>query len=301
MASAMEVLMALPEATEERLVSLVEVWKAIEEVVPREKLASAVETVAAFVPVSDDDAAAQWRAELVKRYRTVQGFIEPLLSTIRFRAVEAGTPVLAMVRAAAAMAKSRRRYAPGDIAAHDELITGSWRPLVYRNPDLPDGQVDKAAFVLCALMHLHTALRRRDVFAEGSERWSDPRARLLLPRARAAGPSGKEPMVRRSTVSERGSADEESGNSIRGPALAERRSPRRGRISHGRSGGTRAVHREPAWRHAHSSRPRCGHGTSSRGYQRLHSADQGLHHVGDHPCEHDRGDHLAGEPKVQGP
>ncbi|GAB2491414.1 Tn3 family transposase [Streptosporangium sandarakinum] len=50
---------------------------------------------------------------------------------------------------------------------------------MYRNPDLPDGQVDKAAFVLCALMHLHTALRRRDVFADGSERWSDPRARLL--------------------------------------------------------------------------------------------------------------------------
>ncbi|PRX45336.1 Tn3 transposase DDE domain-containing protein [Nonomuraea fuscirosea] len=179
MASAMEVLMAVPEATEERLVSLVEVWKAIEEVVPREKLASAVETVAAFVPTTDDDAAAQWRAELVKRYRTVQGFIEPLLSTIRFRAVEAGTVVLAMVRTAAAMAKSRRRYAPGDIAAHAELITGSWRPLVYRNPDLPEGQIDKAAFVLCALMHLHTALRRRDVFAEGSERWSDPRARLL--------------------------------------------------------------------------------------------------------------------------
>ncbi|MEU6787363.1 hypothetical protein ABZ912_49940 [Nonomuraea angiospora] len=39
--------------------------------------------------------------------------------------------------------------------------------------------MDKAAFTLCALMHLHGALRRRDVFAEASERWSDPRARLL--------------------------------------------------------------------------------------------------------------------------
>ncbi|WP_155342708.1 hypothetical protein [Acrocarpospora pleiomorpha] len=151
MASAMEVLMTTPEATEERLVSLVEAWKAIEEVVPREKLAAAVETVAAFVPVTDDDAAAEWRAELVKRYRTVQGFIEPLLTTIRFRALEAGTRVLAMVGAAAVMAKSRRRYGPDDITAHEHLITGSWRPLVYRNPDLPDGQIDKAAFVLCAL------------------------------------------------------------------------------------------------------------------------------------------------------
>jgi hypothetical protein len=90
MASAVEVLMSAPEATEDRLVSLVEVWKAIEEVVPREKLVSAVETVAAFVPVTDDDAAAQWRAELVKRYRTVQGFVELLLEMIRFRASRRG-------------------------------------------------------------------------------------------------------------------------------------------------------------------------------------------------------------------
>ncbi|GAA2789070.1 hypothetical protein ACFQGX_37975 [Nonomuraea dietziae] len=111
MASAVEVLMSAREATEDRLVSLVEVWKAIEEVVPREKLASAVQTVAAFVPTTDDDAAAEWRAELVKRYRTVQGFIELLLEVIRFRAVEAGTAVLRWCapprrwpRAAAAMA-----------------------------------------------------------------------------------------------------------------------------------------------------------------------------------------------------
>ncbi|MFF4779219.1 Tn3 family transposase [Microtetraspora fusca] len=178
-ASAMEILMGAPQATEDRLVTLAEVWNEIERVAPREKLSAAVEVIAAFVPESDDDAAAAWRAELVKRYRTVQQFIELLLETIDFRAVEAGRPVLAMVAAAAAMAKARRRYDRADIAAHEELVTGSWRPLVFANPDLPAGQVDKAAFTLCALMHLHTALRRRDVFAAGADRWSDPRARLL--------------------------------------------------------------------------------------------------------------------------
>ncbi|MBA9005696.1 hypothetical protein HNR21_004578 [Actinomadura cellulosilytica] len=188
-ASAMEVVMGTPQATEDRLVSLAEVWNAIEEVVPREKLAAAVETIAAFIPQTDDDAAAAWRAELVKRYRTVQHFIELLLEVIDFRAVEAGQQVLAMVRTAAAMAKARRKYARGDVAAHEELITGSWRPLVFANPDLPAGQVDKAAFVLCAVMHLHQALRRRDVFAAGADRWSDPRARLLEgPRWEAARP-----------------------------------------------------------------------------------------------------------------
>lgn len=86
--------------------SLAEVWNEVERVVPREKLTAAVEVIAAFVPETDDDAAAAWRAELVKRYRTVQHFIELLLETIEFRAVEAGRPVLAMVAAAAAMAKA---------------------------------------------------------------------------------------------------------------------------------------------------------------------------------------------------
>lgn len=105
-ASAMEILMSAPQATEDRLVFLAEVWNEIERVVPRDKLTVAVATITAFVPETDDDAAAAWRAELVKRYRTVQHFIEPLLEVIEFRAVEADWPVLAMVRGAAAMAKA---------------------------------------------------------------------------------------------------------------------------------------------------------------------------------------------------
>jgi len=39
--------------------------------------------------------------------------------------------------------------------------------------------VDHRAYAFCVLEHLHRALRRRDVYAEGSDCWSDPRARLL--------------------------------------------------------------------------------------------------------------------------
>ncbi|GAB2859000.1 Tn3-like element Tn3 family transposase [Actinocorallia aurea] len=177
-ASAMEVFMGAGAGSEE-FASLEEAWKAVEEVVPRDRLAAAVATVTAAVPQSDDDAAAAWRALIVKRYRTVKGLLEPLLEVIAFRAVEAGRPVLAMVRAAAAMAASRRRVGLADVAVHEDLITGSWRPLVLANPDLSAGTVDKAAFTLCALMHLHAALRRRDVFAASADRWGDPRARLL--------------------------------------------------------------------------------------------------------------------------
>jgi TnpA family transposase len=54
-----------------------------------------------------------------------------------------------------------------------------WRPVVFANRRLPAGSADRDAYVLCLLDQLRTALRRRDVFAHPSLRWSDPRARLL--------------------------------------------------------------------------------------------------------------------------
>ncbi|MFE6449650.1 DUF4158 domain-containing protein [Nocardiopsis dassonvillei] len=178
MAAAVDVLIHTPQASGSRVVSLGEVWNAIEEVVPRAKLMEAVKTIAEQVP-DDDDEAAEWRARLVKRYRTVQGFIELLVEVIDFDAVEAGRPVLEALRAAAVMAPSRKHYRAEDIAAHAELTTGSWKRPIFANPDLEPGRIDKAAFIMCVVEHLHRALKRRDVFARGADRWGDPRARLL--------------------------------------------------------------------------------------------------------------------------
>ena len=50
---------------------------------------------------------------------------------------------------------------------------------MYANPDLPQGAVDRDAYVVCVLEQLHRALNNRDVFASPSHRWSNPRARLL--------------------------------------------------------------------------------------------------------------------------
>jgi len=60
-----------------------------------------------------------------------------------------------------------------------ELVTGSWRRLVFAHPDLPETGVDRAAYVMCVLEQLRRALRRRDVYAAGADRWGDPRARLV--------------------------------------------------------------------------------------------------------------------------
>ncbi|TQN31697.1 TnpA family transposase [Haloactinospora alba] len=178
MAQALEVLLATSQDSHEQAVSLPQVWNAIEEVVDRQKLVTAVNTVAEQVP-DDADAAAEWRARLVKRYRTVQGFIELLLDVIEFDATEAGQPVLDALRTAAPMARSRKHYRAEDIAAHAELTGGSWKRPIFANPNVDPGRIDKTAFIMCVMEHLHKALRRRDVFARGGDRWGDPRARLL--------------------------------------------------------------------------------------------------------------------------
>jgi hypothetical protein len=60
-----------------------------------------------------------------------------------------------------------------------EIVTGSWRRLVYDNPGLPASGVDRAAYAFCVLETLWQALCRGDVYARGADRWGDPRARLL--------------------------------------------------------------------------------------------------------------------------
>jgi Tn3 transposase DDE domain len=60
-----------------------------------------------------------------------------------------------------------------------DLVPGGWwQRLVFRK-GRPEGTVDRNAYVFCVLELFHTGLRHRDIFATVSDRWSDPRARLL--------------------------------------------------------------------------------------------------------------------------
>ena len=57
-----------------------------------------------------------------------------------------------------------------------DVVPGAWRRLV-----LPRRQAvaDRRAYTLCAMERLQDSLRRRDVFVSRSERWGDPRVKLL--------------------------------------------------------------------------------------------------------------------------
>lgn len=152
-----------------------DLWAAIEEVVPRDRLAAAVETVQQLAPPQADDAAA-WRAELVNRWAVVRPFLPLLAEVIPFGATPAGEPVLAAVGELPELI-GRKKVRSCEIRA--QLVTGSWRALVLHSPAVEPGGADKHAYALCVLEALYKALRHREVYACGSRRWGDPRAQLL--------------------------------------------------------------------------------------------------------------------------
>jgi hypothetical protein len=89
--------------------------------------------------------------------------------------------VLAAVRRLPALSRRRvkdRPLLPREVDA--ELVPAMWKRAVFSNSKLPQGAVDRDAYVVCVLEQLHRALKNRwDVFASPSNRWADPRARLL--------------------------------------------------------------------------------------------------------------------------
>jgi TnpA family transposase len=156
------------------------VWAAIEKVASRTAVTSAMNTVEQLVPDDDGTAETALRIALGARYNTVRPFLRLLGEADALSAAPGGRRVLAAVRTLPALARRRigkRPLLPDEIDA--QLVPPAWRPAVYANRALAEGVVDRDAYVVCVLEQLHRALNRRDVFASPSQRWSDPRARLL--------------------------------------------------------------------------------------------------------------------------
>ncbi len=155
-------------------------WRALEEVAPRAQLWSAAATVASLVPEDDDAAEVAIREALTSRYNTVKPFLSLLGDTKMLGAAPAGERILAAVRRLPAL--SRRRVEEKPLLKRevdDKVVPPYWRKAVYANKDLPQGTVDRNAYVVCVLEQLYRALMGRNIFASPSHRYSNPRAKLL--------------------------------------------------------------------------------------------------------------------------
>jgi TnpA family transposase len=124
--------------------------------------------------------------ELLARWRTARAFLPDLLASVEFGGtVAAGHVLEALDYLRGVDWSSRSPYLRG---APPAVVGKAWRRLVVAdgsgnaaksNGHRDDDRVDRQAYALGTLEALHEAMRGREVFVEPSERWSDPRAKLL--------------------------------------------------------------------------------------------------------------------------
>jgi TnpA family transposase len=110
--------------------------------------------------------------EIVGQYGRVKRFLPRLLNDIDFNAAPAGESIFAALQYLTAFSSSHKQIL-------DEpplnIVTSPWKRLVFDN----ENRVTKKGYTLCFLDKLQDALRRRDIYVKNSDRWGDPREKLL--------------------------------------------------------------------------------------------------------------------------
>lgn len=136
--------------------------------VTREKLAESIATVHELARPDGSD----FQDEMVEQYGRVRRFLPKLLCHLELKAAPAGKTTLDAYQYLARFLTSRKQVLDN---APQTIISPLWKRLVFDK----EGQITKRGYTLCFLDKLQDSLRRRDVYLENSDRWGDPRAKLL--------------------------------------------------------------------------------------------------------------------------
>lgn len=134
----------------------------------REKLTQSIDTVNDIARPSSDN----FHTEMVEQYGKVRRFLPRLLKDIAVKAAPAGLITLKAFNYLADLENTRKLILDN---APTDIVTNPWKHLVFDK----EGRVTKRGYTLCFLDKLQDSLRRRDIFVENSDRWGDPRAKLL--------------------------------------------------------------------------------------------------------------------------
>lgn len=143
--------------------------KLIYKVISKDAIVEAVETIRQIAKPNHD----KYYAELLEQYKTVRRFLPTLLKTIQFQATRQGKPAQEVMEFLAAIESKRQ---PSFKDAPLDIVNAGWRSVVINSKSK---QIDRPGYTLCALDNLQANLRSRDIYIEQSERWCDPRSKLL--------------------------------------------------------------------------------------------------------------------------
>jgi TnpA family transposase len=133
-----------------------------------QQLAEAIATVGGLARAPGDN----YYDELLSRYSLIRQFFPALLDTISFASTKAGQPVLEALQF---LTSIEGRKKPRMHEAPLNVVNKAWRRYVISR----DQQINRRYYTFCVLERLQDSLSRRDIFVTPSERWSDPRSKLL--------------------------------------------------------------------------------------------------------------------------
>lgn len=158
--------------------------------VPMVHLQAAVTIVGELTRPPDDT----YAQELLGRYLQLRRFLPTFWRTLDFEATPGGRQTLHAVEF---LQRIEGRPRASMRAAPRAVIPRSWQRYVLQSPSgspprassdtstntntQRETEVDRPAYTVCVVERLHEALRRHDIFVEPSERWGDPRAKLVPP------------------------------------------------------------------------------------------------------------------------
>jgi hypothetical protein len=134
----------------------------------KEELAEYIAIVNGLARPGDD----KFHDEMIEQYGRARRFLPRLLNGIDFKASPGGKTTLDALNHLAALGPSRKQALENPPLG---ITTNPWGRLIYDG----DKRVNRQGYTLCFLDKLQDALRRRDVYVENSDRWGDPRAKLL--------------------------------------------------------------------------------------------------------------------------
>lgn len=135
---------------------------------PKEKLLESISIINDLARPSDD----KFHDEMIEQYGRISRFLYRLLNDITFKAAPAGKSTLEAFNYLKSLGQFRKQILD---APPLDIITKPWKRLVFNK----EGKITKQGYILCFLDNLQDALRRRDIYVENSDRWGDPRAKLL--------------------------------------------------------------------------------------------------------------------------
>lgn len=135
--------------------------------ISKEKLVESINTVNSLVSRDGD-----FYEEMIDQYGRVQRFLPVLLNNITFKAAPAGEPILQALNYLKSIDGGRKQILKNPPV---DFITSAWKKKIYDENNC----ITKQAYTLCVLQQLQDSLRRRDIYVQNSERWSDTREKLL--------------------------------------------------------------------------------------------------------------------------